>query len=205
MRYPAGHKERTRAKILRAAGRAFRRQGYHATGVDKVMEEAGLTPGGFYAHFGSKETLFAEALRPAAADAPRGEAPGGESGRAWAEAFLERYLSPAHRDGPEAGCPLPALVSEVSRAGEAVKSSFEAIVRALADRLRGPSGDDLSEDRALAIVALCVGGLGLARSVQGRVLSERILEACRDLARAGLVEGQAATSSKKPAPKRKAK
>ncbi|MGD0042295.1 MAG: helix-turn-helix domain-containing protein, partial [Isosphaeraceae bacterium] len=57
MRYAAGHREQTRAKILRAACRVFRRQGYHAAGVDKVMEEAGLTAGGFYAHFASKEAL----------------------------------------------------------------------------------------------------------------------------------------------------
>ena len=69
MRYPAGHKEQTRAKILQAAGKVFRREGYHAAGVDKVMEEAGLTAGGFYAHFASKEALLAETLAPAAAEA----------------------------------------------------------------------------------------------------------------------------------------
>ena len=57
MRYAADRKEKTRAKILRAAGRVFRRQGYHAAGVDKVMAEAGLTAGGFYAHFDSKQAL----------------------------------------------------------------------------------------------------------------------------------------------------
>src|SRR5208337_3926131 len=92
MRYPAGHRERTRAKILRAACRVFRRQGYHAAGVDKVMEEAGLTAGGFYAHFASKEALLAEALAPAAAGALRDEPIEHLTGRAWAEAFVERYL-----------------------------------------------------------------------------------------------------------------
>ena len=64
MRYAAGHREQTRAKILRAAGKVFRRQGYHAAGVDKVMEEAGLTAGGFYAHFGSKECFWPRRWRP---------------------------------------------------------------------------------------------------------------------------------------------
>lgn len=67
MRYAAGHREQTRAKIFRAAGKVFRRQGYHAAEVDKVMEEAGLTAGGFYAHFGSEEALLAETLASAAA------------------------------------------------------------------------------------------------------------------------------------------
>lgn len=68
MRYAAGHKARTRAKIVKAAGKVFRREGYHRAGVDKVMEEAGLTAGGFYAHFESKEALLAATLEPAAAE-----------------------------------------------------------------------------------------------------------------------------------------
>src|SRR4051812_13299130 len=99
MRYAAGHKELTRAKILRAAGKVFRRLGYHASGVDKVMEEAGLTAGAFYAHFGSKEALLAEVLAPTAADvgALRDRGLQAESGRAWVEGFIDRYLSPEHR------------------------------------------------------------------------------------------------------------
>jgi len=96
MRYAAGHREQTRARILRAAGKVFRRQGYHAAGVDKVMEEAGLTAGGFYAHFASKEALLAETLAPAAAGALCSEPIEHLTGRAWAEAFVERYLGPAH-------------------------------------------------------------------------------------------------------------
>ena len=143
MRYAAGHKEQTRAKILQAAGKVFRREGYHAAGVDKVMEEAGLTAGGFYAHFGSKEALLAETLAPAAAEAGarRDKDLEGVAGRAWVEAFVERYLSPSHRGKTEDGCPLPALVSEVARAGGPVKASFEAIVRDLAARLPGHAGE----------------------------------------------------------------
>jgi TetR/AcrR family transcriptional repressor of nem operon len=79
-----------------------------------------------------------------------------------------------------------------------VKASFEAIVRDLVARLRGPAGEGRSEDRALAIVALCVGGLGVARSVQDKAFRDRILAACRDFAKAGLVSdtptpGQAAS------------
>jgi len=187
LRYAPGHKERTRAKILRAAGRVFRREGYHAAGVDKLMEEAGLTAGGSYAHFESKEALLAEALGPAAAEAGacRDKDLEAVAGRAWVEAFVERYLSPGHLDKPEDGCPLPALVSEIARSGGLAKASFEAIVRDLSDRLQSHAGEDLAEDRALALIALCVGGLGVARSVRDKDLGERILAACRDLARAG--------------------
>jgi len=188
MRYPAGHKEQTRAKILRAAGRVFRRDGYHAAGVDKVMEEAGLTAGGFYAHFESKEALLAEmlALTAAEAGALRDKDIEGVADRAWVEAFIERYLRPSHLTKTEDGCPLPALISEVARTGGPVKASFEAIIRDLAARLRSQAGEALTEDRALAIIAVCIGGLGVARSVQDQAFAERILAACRDLAKAGL-------------------
>ncbi len=189
MRYAAGHKEQTRAKILRAAGKVFRREGYHAAGVDEVMEEAGLTAGGFYAHFESKEALLAETLAPAASEAGarRDQDLEGLTGRDWVEAFVERYLRPSHIRRVEDGCPLPALVSAVARTGEPVKASFEVIVRGLAERLQGQAGEGLTEDRALAIIALCVGGLGVARSVQDEALAGRILAASRELARAGLV------------------
>lgn len=189
MRYPAGHKEQTRAKILQAAGKVFRREGYHAAGVDQVMEEAGLTAGGFYAHFRSKEALLAEVLAPASSETgtpPEKERQGGAD-LASVVAFIERYLDPRHMRNTEDGCPLPALASEVARAGGPVKASFEAIVRKLAARLMAPAGEELSEDRALAIVALCVGGLGVARSVQDEALGERILASCRDFAKASLV------------------
>ncbi|MGP0069297.1 MAG: TetR/AcrR family transcriptional regulator [Isosphaeraceae bacterium] len=205
MRYAAGHKEQTRARILKAAGKVFRREGYHAAGVDKVMEEAGLTAGGFYAHFKSKEALLVEMLAPAAAEAGVEMSRGldGVTGRARVEAFVDGYLSPAHLDNTEDGCPLPALVSEVARSDASVKASFEEIVRNLAARLQGQACDGLTEDRALAIIALCVGGLGVARSVQDEALGERILAACRDLATKGLVPdaqnpGKAAHQPKGP-------
>jgi TetR/AcrR family transcriptional repressor of nem operon len=189
MRYPAGHKEQTRARILRAAARVFRRLGYHAAGVDKVMEEAGLTAGGFYAHFASKEALLAEALMPAAAEAGIAleEDLDSVAGRARIEAFVESYLSRSHLHRTDDGCPIPALISDVGRASGPVKASFEAIVRDLVARLRCPEGESLSEDRAQAIVALCIGGLAVARSVQDEAFGHRILAACRDLAKAGLV------------------
>jgi TetR/AcrR family transcriptional regulator, transcriptional repressor for nem operon len=184
MRYGAGHKEQTRERILRAAARLFRRDGYHSAGVDKVMEAAGLTAGGFYAHFPSKEALLAETLAPASEQASDSNIQGleGRQGRAWVEGFLANYLSPAHLASNYAGCPLPALVSEIARTGPPVKSSFETVVRRFADLLQRQSEDSLSEDRALALVALCVGGISVARSIQDQALAERVLKACRELA-----------------------
>ena len=191
MRYPVGHKEKTRERILEAAAKIFRRLGYHAAGVDAVMEEAGLTAGGFYAHFDSKEELLVEAMATASVGAravmqPKAESLDDASGRAWIVGLFDNYLSPAHRDQPEIGCPLPPLISEVGRGAGPVKASFEGIVRDFAAGLRSQSGDDLTEERCLALVALCVGGVALARSVEDDELGVRILGACRDLARASL-------------------
>jgi TetR/AcrR family transcriptional regulator, transcriptional repressor for nem operon len=187
VRYTPDHKEKTRAKILGAAGRVFRRQGYHASGVDKVMEEAGLTAGGFYAHFDSKQALLAEALEHAAAETGGRLAESTEnlSGREWIEAFLRRYLNKKHRRQIEDGCPLAALVSEVSRADDAAKASFEAVVRELEHKLASHAeqcGAADALERALAAVALCVGGLGLARSVQDERFAEQIVRSCRRMA-----------------------
>jgi TetR/AcrR family transcriptional regulator, transcriptional repressor for nem operon len=203
MRYAAGHKQRTRAKIVRAAGRVFRREGYHAAGVDKVMEEAGLTAGGFYAHFVSKEALLAATLEPTAAEVGgrRDKELESLAGRAWVEAFIERYLAPRHMRNTEGGCPLPALASEVARAGSPVKASFESVVRGFATRLVDCAGGELTEERALAIVALCVGGLGIARSVNNDALGERILASCRELAKASLAADPQSAAKAKPRPR----
>ena len=205
MRYAAGHREQTRAKILRAAGRVFRRQGYHAAGVDDVMAEAGLTSGGFYAHFASKEALLAETLAPAADGPLPAESARQLTGHEWVEAFVKGYLSPGHLTNIENGCPLPALASEVARAGGSVKASFEANVRSLATRLQGQAGDEISPDRALAVLALCVGGLALARSVNDQMLAKRILKACCEMALTGSVPEANVQSPARPTRKRKAR
>jgi TetR/AcrR family transcriptional regulator, transcriptional repressor for nem operon len=186
MRYAPDHKLKTRARILEAAGRVFRSQGYQRTGVDKVMEEAGLTAGGFYAHFSSKQELFAETLEHTREEMGARHEAGlrDMNGREWVDAFLARYLGTKHRQEAENCCPLVALISEVSRADGQVKQSFEAIVRELSARL-GANAQDAPgsvDERALAAVALCVGGLGLARSVHDEALAEQILESCRNQA-----------------------
>jgi TetR/AcrR family transcriptional regulator, transcriptional repressor for nem operon len=187
VRYAADQKAKTRGRILEAAGKVFRREGYHAAGVDKVMAEAGLTAGGFYAHFDSKEALLAEALEYAAAGIDERFARSTEklSGREWVEAFLGRYLNLEHCQAIDDGCPLAALVSEVARAGEPVKERFEAIVRELVSEVASQSraSDSTGGDaRSIAVVALCLGGLGLARSVRDRGYAEQILNACRRMA-----------------------
>src|SRR5271166_1781250 len=113
MRYPTGYKRQTNERILRAAGRLFRKQGYAATGVDAVMKSAGLTAGAFYSHFRSKEDLLAEVLdtvfRESKDDRPKELSK--LRGHAWLRAFASFYLSKEHRDAADRGCPMPALAA----------------------------------------------------------------------------------------------
>jgi TetR/AcrR family transcriptional regulator, transcriptional repressor for nem operon len=188
MRYTPDHKQKTRARILESAATAFRRQGYHATGVDTVMEEAGLTAGGFYAHFPSKDALLAEALEHYAAKASGKSAARLEEGSdlEWVKGMVDHYLGASHRGHPERGCPIPTLASEVSRAGKAPRQAFERLVGDLIASIAAHLPPDQAEDRAIAIVALCVGGMTLARAVHDPGLSDRILGACREFAHESL-------------------
>ena len=180
-------KQRTRERILASAGRVFRRKGYAGSGVDELMREAGLTHGGFYAHFASKEALFAEAVvRALGRTVELMEKEAGDlEGVAWLRGAVGRYLSRAHLEAVEEGCPMPALVSELGRAGDAPREAFEArMLELLADvEDKVPPGPGLQPaDRTLATVALCVGGVSLARAVKDPALADRILRACRELA-----------------------
>jgi TetR/AcrR family transcriptional repressor of nem operon len=156
--------------------------------VDAVMAEAGLTAGGFYAHFDSKQALLAEALEHAAAEtgARLAASTSGLSGREWVEAFLEKYLNLEHCRNPGDGCPLAALVSEVARADATVKERFDGIVRALVKEVAShlpARGSNRLDKRTIAVLAMCLGGIGMARAVRDEAFAQQILESCRAAAR----------------------
>jgi TetR/AcrR family transcriptional regulator, transcriptional repressor for nem operon len=188
MRYPKEQKAETRARILGAAARLFRESGYDGVGIDAIMSEAGLTAGGFYAHFFSKETLFAEAMATVvdpgkASRAMRATAPGGADPLS---ALIKGYLSRTHRDTVGEGCPLPALTSDVARKSDETRESYERQFLRFVNEIEGLLGESSvpARERALAIVSQCVGGLMLSRAVKSETLSDQILKSCRRAARA---------------------
>jgi TetR/AcrR family transcriptional regulator, transcriptional repressor for nem operon len=184
MRYAPDQKERTRARILRAAARTFRRRGYHASGVDAVMAAAGLTAGGFYAHFRSKDDLFAEVVdhgvREGREILSEGLDPDDPEGLL--RGVIEKYLSVEHLRRPADGCVMPPLLGEIARAGARTRRTFSAClaerVGDFASALRGEPAPAF--DRATAIWATMVGAMLLARGVADRDEAERILRACRE-------------------------
>ncbi len=178
-------KEQTHQRIVAAAARRFREEGLDGAGVQRIMEEAGLTHGGFYTHFGSKADLTAEAVTLAIKTAHEQGLEGADflHGPGGTRRMLEVYLNRAHRDNPGAGCPLPSTSADVARAAPAVRRAYATelrkIIESLERRLEDPE-DEEAHQRAVGALALCVGGLLLARAVDDDALSDDIMRACRE-------------------------
>jgi TetR/AcrR family transcriptional repressor of nem operon len=190
VRYGPEHKERTRRRILAEARRLFRRDGYDGVSLDAVMAAAGLTRGGFYKHFPSKAGLFAEATAREGDFVTRLKAREGRSRRALARGALEvvaGYLHPDHRERVGRGCDLASLSVDVARGSRRARRNHTVNLRALIAELeRGLDAAEPPDPRALATVALCVGGLTLARAVDDEDLARALLAACRAEAEAQL-------------------
>ncbi|MCY0986941.1 TetR/AcrR family transcriptional regulator [Nannocystis sp. ILAH1] len=180
-------KERTRQDILASATRLLRERGIGGASVAEVMKGAGLTVGGFYAHFESKEALVSASLRQSLRElwgnlvAGAGKLRGVEA----VSFVVRRYLSRSHRDHPGEGCPLPAVVADVAQAGEPVREGLAHELGDYADALAECIADQSapSRQRALALLSLMYGGLSLARALKGTPVSDEILKSCRDFAR----------------------
>jgi len=184
MRYEKGRKDASRRRIIEVASERFREDGIAATGLASVMSDAGMTNGAFYPHFRSKADLVREtvtATMDGQTELMRESIAGGGL-----EAAIATYLSPGHRDNSASGCTLAALLPELARqppeARAAYAERFEAVVRAFAAAL--PAGSADPEAAAISIYATLIGSLQLARAVEGTALSDRILAAGADAARA---------------------
>lgn len=186
-RYSLEHKEETHLRIVTTAASLFRKQGYKATRIDAIMKLAGLTSGGFYAHFNSKEQLFTEALILAAQEPRKLYYEGIETskGVSWLKKIVKRYLNLSHRDNLTEGCPFPALLSEFphlsNEAKEKVEQELKKSIEVLVEKM--PKYSDLDTyDRVLATLSLFVGSLSLSRSVKSEKLSRQILKASQKFA-----------------------
>lgn len=172
MQNEPGRKELSHDRIVEVASRAIRRAGYQGVGVADIMREAGLTHGGFYAHFASRDALLVEAIERAGRDGSRAldEAIAKQraQGLCGFGALLHAYLSESHMRIAERGCVVAALSSETARQDEAVQKAARARVQALIDRVKEalPAGADVGE--APVIAATMVGALQLARSLGGK-------------------------------------
>jgi AcrR family transcriptional regulator len=183
MPYTAEHKERTRARIVESARKLFNRHGFEQVSIESIMSEAGLTRGGFYNHFESKDELYAAAVasftscnpfRKDIAAAPAADPLG------MARRLVNLYLSDKVLEDIENHCPLYALPGDVARAGLSPQRAYTDLIRNLTriyEHALKDYGD--GEQRAQAIVALCVGGMVLARTTDDPALRETLRASAR--------------------------
>lgn len=187
MPYSAEHKRRTRAKIVESARILFNRHGFQDVTIDMVMEHAGLTRGGFYNHFDTKEQLYHEAVsaflhgrgaewRENAGVDPR--RPGGDMVRE----MILGYLSSEHLGDIDGQCPMIALPSDISRANPQVQESYKQLLDAMVGLFEKGLPCDLPDRRrqALSLAALCVGGMVIAKSLPDSALAEEVRAAAQD-------------------------
>ncbi len=184
MPYAPQHKQETRERIVRTARRLFNRKGFAEVTIDEIMTEAGLTRGGFYRHFKTKDELYSEALsrflcKREPEDWQRKHVNPCTEGATLARMIMDAYLSRDHLEDRDGSCPTAALSSDVSRSGTPVKKAFRSVVemmlKVFAAALPGP---DASE-RALALVSLCVGAMVVARAVDDPALADALRMAAR--------------------------
>lgn len=189
MRYSKTHKQETRERVLTIAARALRARGPERVGVAEVMAEAGLTHGGFYAHFKSRDDLLAAAVEAAFEDgrALWASATAGMPGVEGLARYVDRYVSAGHRDRIDTGCPIAALGADFARsrsaAAEGFRTNFQRLLGAMADQLPGDDALDRAT-RAASLFAEMMGAVLVARAMGDQPSSDRLLETARNNLRA---------------------
>jgi TetR/AcrR family transcriptional repressor of nem operon len=185
MRYSREHKLETHARIVKKASVRLREKGAHGIGVADLMKEAGLTHGGFYAHFDSREALVIEAFAYAMERST-------ERWRKLAEqtapekrlaAIVESYLTPVHRDDPGRGCAVPTLGAEIARESPKTRKAFAAKLDQMIDMMAEQIPDvprKAARKQAMATIATMMGTLVLSRIAGNGEFSDEILGAGRD-------------------------
>jgi TetR/AcrR family transcriptional regulator, transcriptional repressor for nem operon len=185
MRYSNTHKQETHDQLLRAAAHSLRLNGPDGVGVNKIMAQSGLTRGGFYAHFASRDAMIAEAIDAVFEDVKGrffDRAPAGTDPRIELNEIISSYVSPKHRDLREQGCPLPILSSDMARMEPHSRERFgEGVANAVSKFAELLSRIGIADARMAATAALAemVGALALSRSVADMALSDDMLKQVR--------------------------
>jgi TetR/AcrR family transcriptional repressor of nem operon len=196
MGHSQDQKIKTHERIVRTASKRFREKGLAGVAIADLMKEIGLTVGGFYKHFDSRDDLVAESLEAATGPLQKQVLAAESAGaRLTYESLVDSYLSEVHRDHPGTGCPVSALACDIARGSkqirslltEKVKSSLELFANLL------PPEDRAARSKAILTVAALLGAIELARAVSDQSLSDEILESTREALRQ-LVRGDGGCS-----------
>jgi len=178
MRYSQDHKAQTHQRIIKEASARFRKDGIGATGLQPLMKALGLTHGGFYSHFKSKDELVEKALQEA------GNQVDGLCAEIFSQdnpldVFIDTYLSEWHQTSPDEGCPLLTISSELGLRGQPSPTS-DVVLNARLEQIENSLEGENSADRAIVIMSTLVGALLLSRSVADAGFAQRILDITRD-------------------------
>ncbi len=190
MPYSQQHKQLTRQRIVDCARELFNRKGFAEVSIDEIMASAGLTRGGFYNHFNNKEDLFVEAVKSYGECNPTDR---------WqdvdldfslppaqlAQQMIQAYLSHTHLADVDAHCPMIALPSDIARAGPKVKAAYRQLVERMIEVFESglaSVSSDARYEQALALTALCVGGMVLARTFDDHQQANEMVDAARVMA-----------------------
>ena len=181
MSYSAEHKQKVRNTIVESARVLFNRHGFEGVTIDKVMEFAGLTRGGFYNHFKNKDELYSEAVssflmgRGAQWRAEAGIDPTTPNPE-MARRMVKSYLSSEHLGNLDDQCPMIALPSDVARSRPEVQLSYQKLLEAMVSLFEGglAQESDSARQQALSLAALCVGGMVLARTLPDSALAKEV-------------------------------
>jgi AcrR family transcriptional regulator len=186
MRYASGHKQESLARIVQAAGRGFRKQGFGGIGVDGLAKEAGVTHGAFYGHFRSKKEAFRAAVVAGLKQLSEGIIVTREKyGVGWVAQFVEFYLGYKRTCDLGDACTIPVLSPEIERSDSATRMAYETELRKVVEALAAglPQGSAAErEAQAWVLMALLSGGVTLARAVLTNELSEAISKAISEAA-----------------------
>ena len=179
MPYSPEHKAESRARIVASARKLFNRRGFTEVSIDEIMSAAGLTRGGFYNHFATKDKLYAEAI----SQTMQCEKTGADGKtldftmppRQIAQQIIAVYLSDQHFHDIEDSCSLVALPSDTARGGAPVRKAYRQVLESMIGLFQASQGDHpLARQRAVTIATLCVGGMVLARAVDDTALADEI-------------------------------
>lgn len=180
---PATRKQLTHDRILDTAARVLREDGFQGVGVADIMKRSGLTHGGFYAHFASRDALLAEAVGRAGEDSRsrlrRSIDAAQAKGASGFRGLVESYLSESHLKAPDRGCPVAALASEMSRQSDAVRGVAAERIESLADVVHSTLDPALGPETAWIVAAQLVGALQIARALGDNAKGRRHLAASR--------------------------
>jgi AcrR family transcriptional regulator len=178
MRYSQDHKAQTHQRIIKEASARFRKDGIGATGLQPLMKALGLTHGGFYSHFKSKDELVEKALQEAS-DQVDGLCEELFSQEHPLKAFIETYLSEWHQTSPHEGCPLLTISSELGLRGHPSPTT-DKILNARLDQIEQTLEGEETADRAIVIMSTLIGSLLLSRSIADADFAQKILDVTRD-------------------------